>query len=446
MNLWSWDIKTMEKITALDFNAKPVPVELFRQMKGLKKLTIKGAQFEELKLASECDNVEEIKFYGTPKGALKLKALKNLTIIDEHRTQIFDQTFSFTECKLQMLHVETKYNAIKNLSVPTSLTRITIINAGHTEIDFSSSKHLIELTLSRTYKFKLPQNAPLTKLKINNCELGAVPDEIKTFASLEELDLLSNKIAIVPSFVFTLKKLTTVNLYSNAIVQIQDCAVNTSSIKTIKIGYNKLTYLPDFIYRLKLLEELHAESNMLTSVLGGINSQSDLKRINFGHNLITNISDVFRYLPLLNTLSLNNNYISVFPNINQLISLANLNISSNFITELPEIITCPLNSMQYDVDKIKNVKIKKGEKYYNFNAYGSIYQLPNPMAVPTPIPASNSSTPKNPSVPVATTPVKKPSTQATQQPTPVSTPPPAPLPAIPPLAPPPLEVFVFRSP
>ncbi len=426
----------MDKITEYNFAKKPMTVELFKQLKSLKKLNINAEQFQEYNIMNECNHIEELICDSIPHIPIQLKSLKKLTI-----NRVIESTYHefipFMKCcqsletfkinipffntipqelfPSSLLHLDVNANLrthvysildlthctkLKNLTIngtkdkidikfPPNLTHLNINNC-NTIINTSDLKHLVILNLDGISKWTGVINSlNLKELKIINSNLTELPSGIEKLNLLEELNLNNNQITTVPHYIFSLKKLTKIYLTNNLITQIQEIPyIQYSSVNTIDISNNNLSIIPSYIYNLPLLETLTAINNKLTFVFNGLNKQSDMNTVNFRNNFITDVKDVFKYLPLLKYLTLSDNYITILPDINQLISLSTLVITGNKITKLPDLITCPLHGLFYDGDE--NVVVLREKSKYTITKQTNKWKLLTVQPQPKYIPKSQS--------------------------------------------------------
>jgi len=149
-------------------------------------------------------------------------------------------------------------------------------------------------------------------------------NKITHFLSKEELctqviklDLSHLWLKTIPHQIGYLKRLETLNLYSN-----------------------KLSKLPKEIWNLSKLKYLYINSNMLVSLPPSIWKLTNLIELNASDNKLINIPDELTNLINLKFLRLNNNQINLLPyNIWKLVNLKELFLNNNSLIKLPNSIT-----------------------------------------------------------------------------------------------------------
>lgn len=135
-----------------------------------------------------------------------------------------------------------------------------------------------------------------------------LPDEIRHFVNLEELDLGGNGFTQVPDSVWALTKL-----------------------KRLYIDNNQLTEFPHQICDLTDLEELSITANYIASIPPEIKNLTKLKWITMAQNRLSTLPEEFAELPSLTQVGLSHNLFTTIPqsipeNVNMIL-LSNNSIS-----------------------------------------------------------------------------------------------------------------------
>lgn len=109
-------------------------------------------------------------------------------------------------------------------------------------------------------------NGHVISLKLNNCELNSVPENIIKLHSLTELDLSFNNITSLPNDIGNLTSLTKLNLSNNKLKSIPDSIGNLISLTNLNLSRNHLTSIPDSFSNLKTLSILNLNVNRLNQI------------------------------------------------------------------------------------------------------------------------------------------------------------------------------------
>lgn len=163
------------------------------------------------------------------------------------------------------------------------------------------------LTQERNYEafLALSKNRPdtITSLRLWNCGLKKIPEELSLFQNLVELDLEDNDLSNAdlsilasltkmktisfqrcnlnhfPIVVFNYKQLRELNLYNNNIKELPSGLFQMISLRELQIGGNDYNSLPTEIGNLKNLEMLSVESTPLRVFPKSILKLTKLKEI-----------------------------------------------------------------------------------------------------------------------------------------------------------------------
>lgn len=151
-------------------------------------------------------------------------------------------------------------------------------------------------------------------LKLIKCFLQEIPSEVFELEYLQTLDLSENNIAAIPPKIAQLKNLKTLVLRKNNISSLPEEIGELSNLSHLILGYNYLNDLPKSFARLQKLRELHLTSNLFTEIPDPIYALRELKILWLSFNEIKEI----------------------LGDINQLTSLKTLYFKGNMLQEVPE--------------------------------------------------------------------------------------------------------------
>ncbi len=208
-------------------------------------------------------------------------------------------------------------------------------------------------TLTVEKMFSLPDNLNLAGLSIANLtgmeyainvkhlSLGnnniSSLEPLKNLYNLEYLDYTNNQVKAVPSWIFTLRKLTVVNGCNNNSTVIS-AGTGESVLEELYLEGNKLSSMPD-LSGCKRLVNLSLANNAFVNFPATVLSLTNLETLSLAKNIIVQIPDISA-LTKLNTLNLDFNEITDIPaGIDKLTALQQLSVSNNKISQIPETIT-----------------------------------------------------------------------------------------------------------
>eukprot|EP01095_Lingulamoeba_sp_RSL-Kostka_P015641 TRINITY_DN7267_c0_g2_i1.p1 TRINITY_DN7267_c0_g2~~TRINITY_DN7267_c0_g2_i1.p1 ORF type:complete len:337 (+),score=41.15 TRINITY_DN7267_c0_g2_i1:384-1394(+) len=198
----------------------------------------------------------------------------------------------------------------------------------------------------------------LTILNISRNNFDVIPECIFDITSLNLLDVSDNNLTEMPERLTELISLDSLFMNNNKLTSIIENIGNLVCLREFFYCRNSITDIPDSIINLPSLEVLSCSrnenisldnirhlTNMYLLYLNGCNieeipeefsSFSNLINLFLGFNQIKTIPDsLFDNLPNLKYLSLNNNFLSVIPDLSNLCSLERLHIEENELNELP---------------------------------------------------------------------------------------------------------------
>lgn len=164
-------------------------------------------------------------------------------------------------------------------------------------------------------------------LSLGYTDLKSIPDGIGKMVNVEEIYLNDNKLSSVPASLFSLPKLTILDISGNRqLSNIPATIANLKSLQFIKFGHNeKLNYSEIFagLGKISTLITVNVMGNKLRVVPDGISNLKQIKELNLADNRL----------------------LLVPASIGSLTNLEILDISMNQLTSLPE-----------DIKNLKNLK------------------------------------------------------------------------------------------
>ncbi|MBR6800307.1 MAG: leucine-rich repeat domain-containing protein [Eubacteriaceae bacterium] len=159
-------------------------------------------------------------------------------------------------------------------------------------------------------------------------------EPIKDLYKLEVLDLSRNDLTNVPSFIFELDGLKSLNLSDNEITSIESFG-EKSSLEELYMENNLLKSLPDMT-PLGALQTLSVSKNELESFPEGISVLSSLTSLAVANNNLTVLPDLSGFTGLT-VINLEGNELTSFPaGIGSMKDLVQIDLSNNKIKSIPQ--------------------------------------------------------------------------------------------------------------
>ncbi|KAJ6637501.1 Leucine-rich repeat-containing protein 40 [Pseudolycoriella hygida] len=128
--------------------------------------------------------------------------------------------------------------------------------------------------------FMTAQEESVDKIDFSKNKLTAFPDGISYLeASLSEMDLSSNIIASVPTFMSQFTRISYLNLSCNAISDLPKEFGLLNTLRELNVSNNKLTKIPECVYELLSLEILLARDNKIEKIDVGATGLAALPKL-----------------------------------------------------------------------------------------------------------------------------------------------------------------------
>jgi internalin A len=198
----------------------------------------------------------------------------------------------------------------------------------------------------------------LTSLNLSFNQIEKIPDAISQLQNLRTLYLHHNQVVKIPDAISQLKNLTSLNLSNNQIVEIPDAITQLQNLTELNLSDNKIVEIPDTITQLQNLTELNLSGNQIVKIPDAIAQLYNLITLHLLYNQIVEIPDAIAQLQNLTELSLSDNQIVEIPDaIAQLYNLTKFYLSYNQIVEIPDAITQLQNLTELYLSDNQIVKI-----------------------------------------------------------------------------------------
>ena len=176
----------------------------------------------------------------------------------------------------------------------------------------------------------------VTKLFLQDLNLHQLPDEMREFSLLQEVDLSGNRLTQLPSWIGNFRQLRKLVLSGNRLHELPAEFGQLVNLVELDLGNNELKTLTDEIGKLTHLKKLNLQVNHLTTLPKELWTIKGLVELHLSRNPLTCLSDGIGRLTSLTSLSLREADLSELPNeIGELRCLLKLNLSANRLHEIP---------------------------------------------------------------------------------------------------------------
>lgn len=354
-----------------DLNLSVVPVAVFQWASTIEFLDLSKNPLLDLpEDLFEClQNLKLLRLIGNLLTAVPRAIIKTeqLTHLDMSNNNLTGHTLSLLRHCTRLTHLNLGGNQIE--SFPEELSALTQIRA----LDLSSNylaefpsailqmRGVKELNLAFNLLSTIPDDVErlveLRVLSLTGNRLNYIPHSICELVHLKQLDIRGNLMADLGGIAWIASALE-ISLSHNDMARLDTAAWNSATqvlashnqlstltfqqrmtfLKTIDLRVNRLISLPDGLFEsTPALQTLNLSRNVLTALPTSINSLSCLETLILADNNISELTIDFALLPRLQRLDAHGNNIKVLPQcLWRAAALRYLNLSSNFITELPE--------------------------------------------------------------------------------------------------------------
>jgi Leucine-rich repeat (LRR) protein/GTPase SAR1 family protein len=170
-----------------------------------------------------------------------------------------------------------------------------------------------------------------------DAKLRELPESLRQLTHLQSLDLSNNQIESLPQWVADFGALNSLNLFKNGLSSLGP-VTELKQLHWLNISGNELRLLPESIAQLENLETLELSNNNLEGLPRSLGKLNKLQTLNVSSNQIRTFPETFAEASQLSTIYISNNKLTDFPaGLDYLkLSLQNLHVDENRITELPD--------------------------------------------------------------------------------------------------------------
>ena len=382
------DLSELESLIIKRGNIESIPDSLFT-ISALNHLDLSGNKIKNL--SEDISKLENLEYLDVSQNQLesipdvlsKMTSLEDVIVYDNPLKDIND------DLAFKTYPINHVYNEKVESTVPVIYAQnILVLNSSWLEIPFS---RICEITINKKVDtLRVESSEMLTKLLnsgslhtlshiksldfswTNWRELGAEGSQSEgNWTVTRNVYYERSKVKEIPDAIKDFHSLENLNIKGNQLESFHDGILELKNLKKLIISGNSISQLPD-LSSLSNLEYLDCNSNRLLEIPESVFSLSKLKTLDFGYNHnIKSISDKIHQLQDLESLSLEVNDIEFLPpKFSQLKNLLLLNISGNplknhleIIAKLPKLTSLKIsqNSCKEEQisipNSIKNLKL-----------------------------------------------------------------------------------------
>lgn len=182
-----------------------------------------------------------------------------------------------------------------------------------------------------------PKNKTLKVLNVQGNRFADVPQAVRNCRKLTSLWLGYNKLTQLNQNSFKrLRRLQDLNLYSCDLKILPKAIAKLRRLEVLDLYYNELSTLPRSLGRMRRLEQLALSNNQFVQIPTTIGRLKHLHSLYAHHNKLTTLPSNVGKLRSLRILSINNNQFSTLPKqIGSLRVVEEIDISNNNLSEVP---------------------------------------------------------------------------------------------------------------
>ncbi|XP_058200247.1 disease resistance protein RUN1-like isoform X2 [Rhododendron vialii] len=186
----------------------------------------------------------------------------------------------------------------------------------------------------------------LKELRMENCNLSCLPNEVGNLISLETLDLGRNNLRSLPDSICNLTRLKDLKLTGCNVSHLPCEMGRLISLETLDLNGNHLCTLPDSICNQSCLKKLYLSDCALSHLPNEIGKLATLETLILEGNSLLALPDSICNLARLENLSLKDCNVTHLPSeIGRVISLRTLDLGGNNLLTLPDSI-CNLGCLR----------------------------------------------------------------------------------------------------
>jgi hypothetical protein len=166
--------------------------------------------------------------------------------------------------------------------------------------------------------------------------LSEVPASLSTLASLQNLDLSRNDLAMLPESVGQLTQLQSLDVSNNQLTALPESLGQLTILETLNVSHNQLSELPESLGGLSRLKRLKLSNNQLSALPKAIGHATQLESIDVSNNTLLDLPKSFARLTQLRLIDVSYNRLSDVPkSLLELTQVRSLRFGAEFGVGMP---------------------------------------------------------------------------------------------------------------
>jgi Leucine-rich repeat (LRR) protein len=318
-----------------------------KEADSVKSLSISGKEIKKVpNLVFNCINLEELELVNTsirklPTKLNKLPHLKSLFVFNNkiNKPLKLGKNKNIRELIFRGVEAEALPRTYKSFRGMQDLDLTGNIRLSKfPNITKNSALKKLSLIGNQIILTDIPdQNFALEYLNLMSNKISILPETINRFPKLQRLILSNNPISSIDPAIGTLTNLEELSFYNCKLSSLPVSMESLYNLKQIDLYFNNLTSINIDLSKLSRLEILYLSHNQLSALPENIGKLPNLRELYISNNKLSYLPESMRDLSALKVLRINNNYFTSFPYpIVNLENLENLDVSHNDLHEIPE--------------------------------------------------------------------------------------------------------------
>ncbi|CAH2355014.1 adenylate cyclase [[Candida] railenensis] len=266
----------LKNLTHLKLNSNQLSTlpKSFGKLKNLVSLNLSSNYFNSYPEAvSELINLADLDLSYNDLSVLpdSISKLQNLAKLNLCTNKLEKSLPEFFTNFKSLKRLDIRYNQISNIDVLGTLPSLEVAYASKNNISGFSDRmenlRLLHFDRNPITDLQFENLLPiLTVLDLSKAKITSVPPEfIKKIPNIEKLVLDKNHLVTLPDELGDLPKLAFLSLYGNNLQVLPSTIGHLTSLQSLDLHSNNLQSLPNEIWNLKSLTVLNVSSNMLTN-------------------------------------------------------------------------------------------------------------------------------------------------------------------------------------
>lgn len=166
-------------------------------------------------------------------------------------------------------------------------------------------------------------------------DLESLPDNIDVLQGARKLNFSKNKLKSLPQSISQLDSLESLIFYKNNFDSIPFAVLDLDGLTELDFYYNNISVIPSSIDRLQKLKMLFVSYNKIDKIPASLQNLVELKKLYIHHNELIGLPPWIAYFKDLEVLDVGYNKLAVLPDFSTAISLKEVDVQKNNLSEVP---------------------------------------------------------------------------------------------------------------